>query len=457
MKNIVRNYINENRLIEYNQHIIIGVSGGADSICLFHILKSLQEEYNLNLTVAHINHGVRKEAKEDAKFVQSLCNKWEVPYKEHNCNITQLSKQQKLSEEVVGRNERYSFFEEIRIKYSGDRIAVAHTMNDQAETMLMRLIRGSGITGLGGIMAKRDVVIRPLLSVTREDVEGYCRDNGLEFKEDATNKMNIYTRNKLRLQVLPILKKEFNPKVIETVSQAATHLQDTEDYLEIQTKIAYESVVTKYKNGYSLDIASLLSFHQVIRSRVIRMVIEKRKGSLKDINYKNISDILELANKQSGKSVDVGEGIVAIREHGYIRIIKRVKVENYSLNLGIGVNTLAECNKKIELKLLDNSKSKQRYENTYTKNIDYDKINGSLKARNRRSGDKILLKNGSKKLKDFLIDEKVPKTSRDNIVVIADDTNVIWIVGYRLSSAYYTTDKTKHVLQIQVEDLSTLS
>ena len=457
MKDIVRNYINENKLIAHNQHIIIGVSGGADSICLFHILKSLQKEYNLKLTVAHINHGVRKEAKEDAKFVQSLCEEWGVHYKEHNCNIAQLSKQQKLSEEVVGRNERYGFFEEIRREYGGDKIAVAHTMNDQAETMLMRLIRGSGITGLGGIMAKRDIIIRPLLIISREDVESYCQDNGLEFKEDATNKMNIYTRNKLRLQVLPILKREFNPKVIESVSQAATQLQDTEDYLEMQTKVAYESVVTQYKNGYSVHIDSLLSFHKVIQSRVIRMAIENHKGSLKDISYQNINDVLGLAYRQSGRSIDIGEKLLAIREHGEIRIIKEIKTQSFSVELGFGLNKIVECNKKIELKLLDNGESKQRYENTYTKNIDYDKINGSLKVRNRQSGDKILLKNGSKKLKDFLIDEKVPKTSRDDIIVIADDINIIWIVGYRLSQAYYITDQTKHVLQIQIEDLSTLS
>ncbi|HHX63063.1 MAG TPA: tRNA lysidine(34) synthetase TilS [Epulopiscium sp.] len=455
MRNNVKQYINQNKLISRNQHIVIGVSGGADSICLFHILKSLQEEYNLKLTVAHINHGMRQEAAEDAAFVEALCVDWGVPYKEHQCHIVQLAKEQKISEEVVGRNERYQFFEKIRLEYNADKIAVAHTMNDQAETMLMRLIRGSGVTGLGAIMAQRDLIIRPLLMVSREDVEQYCHVNGLAFKEDITNKMAIYTRNKLRLQVLPILKKEFNPKIIEAVSQAAAQLQETESYLEIQTKLAYESMAHKYKKGYSIQIEPLLSFHPVIQSRIIRMAIENHVGDLKDINHQNIKDVLSLVEKQSGKSIHIGNQCVAIREHGYIRIINEEKPLAYSRNLALGINKIVECNKKVEMILLDNSKIKQRYQNTYTKNIDYDKISGNLQIRNRQVGDRILLKNGSKKLKDFFIDEKIPKTCRDDIIVIADQSNIIWVVGYRLSEEYYITEQTKHVLQIQINDLLT--
>lgn len=453
MINRVRQYSEENKLILRHQHIVVGVSGGADSICLLHILKTFQKEYNFKLTVAHVNHGMRQEAKEDAMFVKSLCEEWGLPYKEHHCNIVQLAKEQKLSEEVVGRNERYNFFEKIRIEYGADQIAVAHTMNDQAETMLMRLIRGSGVTGLGAIMAKRGRIIRPLLTMSREEVEDYCDKHGLAYKEDATNKMDIYTRNKLRLQVLPILKREFNPKVIEAVSQAATQLQETENYLEMQTLIAYQSVVEKYKNGYSIHIEMLQSFHQVIQSRIIRMVMEKHMGSLKDIHYKNISDILDLSYKQSGRSINIGKKSIAIREHGYIRVIKEEKVLGYSRNLALGSNEVVECDKKVRMILLDDSQIKQSYENTYTKNIDYDKISGNLQIRNRKPGDRILLKSGSKKLKDFFIDEKIPKTSRDNIIIIADKSNVIWIVGYRLSQAYYITDQTKHVLQIQIDDL----
>lgn len=455
MKNNVRRYIKENKLILHDQHIIIGVSGGADSICLFHILKSLQKDYNLKLTVAHINHGMRQEAKDDAKFVEELCREWGIPYKEHRCNIVQLAKEQKMSEEVVGRNERYRFFETIRARYKADKIAVAHTMNDQAETMLMRLIRGSGVTGLGAIMAKRDFIIRPLLMMSREEVETYCYANGLAFKEDLTNKMDIYTRNKLRLQVLPILKKEFNPKVIEAVSQAATQLQETENYLEIQTEEAYKLSVNQYEKGYSINIKALISFHKVIQSRIVRMAIENHKGNLKDISYTNVNDVLSLVDKQSGKSINLGEKSLAIREHGDIKIIKEEKTLGYNHNLDLGTNKIVECHKKVELISLDSGDIIQRYENTYTKNIDYDKINGSLQIRTRQAGDRIQLKGGSKKLKDFFIDEKVPKTCRDDIILIADQTNVIWVVGYRLSEAYYITDQTKHVLQIRMNDLST--
>ncbi|NLI90029.1 MAG: tRNA lysidine(34) synthetase TilS [Epulopiscium sp.] len=453
MKKTVVNYIKENKLIEQGESIVVGVSGGADSICLLHILKELRDKYEIQLIVAHINHGMRLEAKEDASFVRSICREWDIPYEEHNCNIVELSRKHKTSEEVVGRNERYNFFEETRLKYSADKIAVAHTMNDQAETMLMRLIRGSGVTGLGAIMAKRDFIIRPLLMISREQVEEYCKQNALDYREDSTNKMDIYTRNKLRLKVLPILKEDFNPNVIEVISQAADQLQETEDYLDIQTKEAYKKVVKKDQKGHGIHIKSFLSYHPVIQSRIIRMVIESNLGSLKDIKYKNINDIMELAHKQSGKSINIGMESIAIREHDHIRILEDKKTLSYSQELNIGINKVVECNKKVEMILVDDSKNKQRYENTYTKNIDYDKINGNLQIRNRKAGDKILLKNGSKKLKDFFIDEKIPKTYRDDVILIADDENVIWIVGYRLSEYYYITDETKCILQIQITDL----
>jgi len=451
----VRKYINKNKLICPGQHIVVGVSGGADSMCLLHILKSLEKEYKLQLTVAHINHGMRLEAKEDAAFVQETCEKWKIPFQEHRCNIVQLAKEKKCSEEVIGRNERYMFFEQVRKEYKADKIAVAHTMNDQAETLLMRLIRGSGITGLGAMMAKRDFVIRPLLMVSREEVEAYCQKHQIEFREDKTNKMDLYTRNKLRRHVLPLLKKDFNPNIIKTIAQTAFQLQETEQYLENQTKIAYQSLVEKHKNGYSIKIKPFLAYHLVIQGRVMRLVIANHIGSLKDIHYQNIQDTLDLFYKQSGKMISIDEKTVAIREHDSIRIIKVEKSLSCSYNLTVGMNEAVQYNKKIELILEDDGEIEQRRENTYTKKIDYDKISGNLQIRTRQPGDRILLKNGSKKLKDFFIDEKIPQTSRDRVLLIADGCNIIWVIGYRLSEAYYITNKTKKVLQIQIDDLLT--
>lgn len=453
MKNKVLNYIKKHKLIEMRDHIIVGVSGGADSMCLLHILKDIQKEYGLHLTVAHINHGIREEAKDDAAFVRGICRRWNIPYKEHRCNIEKIAKAKKCSEEEAGRDERYMFFEKVRIECGGDKISVAHTMNDQAETMLMRLIRGTGITGLGGIMSKRECIIRPLLAITREEVEDYCKEHNILFKEDITNQMDIYTRNKLRLQVLPMLKREFNPKIVESLALTSQQLQETEEYLEIQTKEVYKILVKRYKDGYSIPIVPFLQCHLVIQSRLIRKVIEKHIGTLKNVSHQNIYDILELFRKQSGKRIQVDKNTIAIREHLFVRIINNPESENYAYNLDIGVQQIKEWNKRIEISVLNNSEIRQTDENAYTKNIDYDKINGNVQIRNRRPGDKILFKNGSKKLKDFFIDEKIPKTSRDDVVLIADDENIIWVVGYRLSERYYITEKTKRILQIKITDL----
>ena len=448
----VKDCIKENKLICLKDHIVVGVSGGADSMCLLHILKSIQEEYDLDLTVAHINYGMRKEAKEDATFVEEMCEKWEIPYKEHSCNIVEIAKCTKRSEEEVGRNERYEFFEKVRKDNGDNKIAVAHTMNDQAETMLMRLIRGSGITGLGAMVAKRDIIIRPLLTVSREDVEAYCNQHHIEFKEDKTNKTDLYTRNRLRRHVLPMLKKDFNPKAVEAIAQAASQLQEVEQYLIQETQMAYQKVVSQDLKDYLIQIEPFLSYHPTIQGRVIRMVIEVYIGSLKNINYININDVLGLFHKQSGKMIHIGHQAVVMREHGYIRITKEKNKPKFSFNLAMGSNEVVQCNKKVELSPCDDSKSKQRHENAYTKNIDYDKISGNLQIRNRQPGDRILLKGGSKKLKDFFIDEKIPRTCRDDVLLIADNKNIIWVVGYRLSEAYYVTDKTKKVLEIQITD-----
>ena len=455
MINKVKTTIKKNKLIFPNEHIVVGVSGGADSMCLLHILQSLREEYKLQLTVAHINHGMRIEAKEDAAFVKGMCEKWDIPYKEHQCNIVQIAKDQRCSEEEAGRNERYWFFEEIRKTCGADKIAVAHTMNDQAETMLMRLIRGSGMTGLGAMMAKRDVVIRPLLLISREEVEAYCHQYDIAFKQDKTNEMDLYTRNRLRRHVLPMLKKDFNPRIIEAVAQTAFQLQEAEEYLVIQTQTAYQSVVTTDNKGYMIQIEPFLLYHLVIQRRIIRLVIDYYLGSLKNINYANVNDILELFYKQSGKMVDIGNQTIAIREHEHVRIMKQEKKSSFSVNLEIGTNAIVQCSKKVEISIYNDSKIKQRHENTYTKNIDYDKMSGNLQIRNRKQGDRILLKGGSKKLKDFFIDEKIPKSCRDDVILLADDKYVIWVVGYRLSEAYYITDKTKRILQIQIDDLLT--
>ena len=211
----------------------------------------------------------------------------------------------------------------------------------------------------------------------------------------------------------------------------------------------------KYKNGYSIKIKPFLSYHSVIQTRILRLVIANQTGSLKDIHYKNIQDIIELFYRQSGKMIFINQETMAIREHHFIRIIKVQKSSNFAYNLTIGFNEAIQYNKKIEIILQNDSKIEQRRENTYTKKIDYDKISGNLQIRTRQPGDRILLKNGSKKLKDFFIDEKIPRTSRDEVLLIADGSNIIWVVGYRLSEAYYITNQTKRVLQIKISDLTT--
>ena len=213
IENKVRKFIDKYDLIQSGDHLIAGVSGGADSMMLLHFLYTHQQEYAIQIIVAHVHHGIRQEAEEDARFVEEMAKKWELPYYRHNCHVKELAKLKGISEEEAGRIERYNFFISLSNPYS--KIVTAHTMNDQAETLLMRFFRGTDLRGLGGIAPQRDNIIRPLLSLQRKEIEAYCSYYGVAYQNDHTNFMPIYTRNKIRLECIPYIEKNINPNIVQ--------------------------------------------------------------------------------------------------------------------------------------------------------------------------------------------------------------------------------------------------
>lgn len=224
LKNKVLQTIKKYNLIKNGDKIVVGVSGGPDSICLLDILFNIKEDketkINFEIIVSHVNHMVREEAGEDEEFVKKFCETKNIKFESKRIDVVAISKKNKISTEEAGREERYKFFEEVRKKYECTKIATAHTKCDNAETVLMNIIRGTGIAGLKGIQAIRDdVFIKPLIEISREEVEKYCEDNLLEPRHDKTNDLNIYTRNKVRNILIPLIKKEFNPNIIETLDR----------------------------------------------------------------------------------------------------------------------------------------------------------------------------------------------------------------------------------------------
>ena len=304
LKDEVLKTIKEYNLIENGDKIVVGVSGGPDSICLVDILNEIKNDKKINfeLAICHINHLIREEAKEDEKFVEEYAKEKNIPFFSKEIDVASLAKKQKIGTEEAGRIARYAFFEEILQKINGTKIATAHTKNDNAETVLMNLLRGSGTAGLKGISPIRDnKYIKPLIKISREEIESYCEEQSLNPRYDKTNSENIYTRNKVRNILIPLIKKEFNPNIIDTIDRLSSLAKKENEYLEKTTNEKYEELLIKEeKNEIILNLKKFNIQDEVIKSRIIIYTIKRLMGTSQGIEKVHIDDIITLCKKNIG-------------------------------------------------------------------------------------------------------------------------------------------------------------
>lgn len=304
--------IKKYELIKDGDNIVVGVSGGPDSIALLNILINLKETIKFNIVVAHINHMIRTEAQEETKYVEQFCKQNKIDCYVKKENVEAIAKNNKIGTEEAGRNLRYSFFNEILAKINGNKIATAHTANDNAETVLMNIIRGSGISGLKGIEIKReDKYIRPLLETTRQEIEEYCNINKLNPKIDKTNKENIYTRNKVRNLLIPYIEKEFNPNIISTLNRLSELALNDNNYIEKIVEEEYKKILIEENIGniekeekndkfIILDLKKFNNEDLVIKNRLVLYTINKMLGNCQGIEKINIEDIIKLCKNNIG-------------------------------------------------------------------------------------------------------------------------------------------------------------
>lgn len=459
----IQNYVEENNMISMNDNVVIGVSGGADSICLLKVLIKMSDIYNLKLHVVHIHHGIRgDEADMDEEFVRDFCEKFSnIMYHSFEYDIPTLASESKVSEEEMGRIIRYKAFNEVMDKFKATKIAVAHNLNDNVETILFNLCRGTGISGLKGIINKNEALIRPLLCVTRDEIEEYLMCCKQQFRQDSTNFQEDYTRNKIRINVIPYLEKNINANVKEHINQLSKIALDTERFMESYTDKVFGKIVKEdldCQNKYIVDIEALNIEEYIIRQRILRQCIYKLVGKLKDISNIHIDDIIKLSDKNVGKHVNLPYGIMCKRGYNTLEMYSEKNVqhkENNVLYEEVKLNHeyyLEFYNKNIIFECLEYQKTMDIPRNNCTKWFDYDKINGVIALRNRQSGDKMKLnpEGTTKKLKDLMIDLKINKDERDSIPIVALGEDVLWLVGKRNSEAYRITDNTKKILQIRM-------
>ena len=311
----VYKFITKYNLIENGDRVVLGVSGGPDSICMLHILNKIKQKKLLDfeIVVCHINHGLRENAILDEEFVKNFCEKIGVQFFVKHADIKKESEEQKKGLEETGRIIRYNFFDEILQKTNSNKIAIAHNSNDKAETIIMNILRGAGPAGLIGIEAKNGKYIRPLIEITRESIEQYLKEQNIVARHDESNDENIYTRNKIRNIVLPFIKKEFNPNIINTIERLSDIIKEQEEYLELQTVKCYGDICLQELNlteNYKLnhennseiviDLKKFNSLETVIQKRIILYSIKKIFGTTKGIEKIHIEDIIKLCNNNIG-------------------------------------------------------------------------------------------------------------------------------------------------------------
>ena len=463
----VRKYIKDNKMIEKNDSVILGVSGGADSVCLYKMLLDLKDEYNLNMLVVHVHHGIRgEEADRDLDFVRKMCDKDGIFFELIRENVPEFAKKMGMSEEEAGRTVRYRAFGKIADKIYNEgknvKIAIAHNLNDNVETFIHNLCRGTGINGLAGIRAVSDKIIRPIMCLTRQEIEEYLCDNKFDFVNDSTNFAEEYTRNKIRNTVIPYLTENINEESVSHINNAALELRMVTECLNRQCDRLYEKVAGEQYDKIYIDLSQLEGEDEYIISMVIRRAIGQTAGRLKDISRIHINDVMELIHKQSGKYITLPYNIIARRE--YNKIV-----------LGIACDQVSRMEEEIfidgpgdylfggyhfDVQILDVEKSKiniNSYEESlknnqkmYTKCFDYDKINFTVCLRYRQTGDFLVVNsNGNKKkLKAYFVDEKVASGERNTIPLLCDGGHVMWVVGHRISEEYKVTSGTKRILVI---------
>lgn len=443
-------------MISQNDRIVIGVSGGPDSMALLHFLYYLCDKYSLYIHAAHLNHMLRgQESESDTGYVREFCNKLHIPCSIRYVDIDEMSKSMGLSLEEAGRKARYDFFMETAKEAGASKIALAHNMNDQAETILLRIMRGTGLEGLCGIKPVRDgVFIRPLIYTRRSEIEDYCEVNNINPRIDSTNLKPIYARNIVRLELIPYIKEKFNPNIENVLSSMAELMRCDDDFLKGYTSRIYEEIAIKSENKIDIDLIRLKNIHDSIKKRVLRMAVADIRGNLTGIENKHVSLIQSIIDLGfTGAAVELPGGIRAEISYNNIVISKGLNAlsKDFSYVLPVpGMVHIKEIGCTVQSEVLD-SNVNFKSGNKFIKYFDYDRIKGNLVIRPRREGDFIvpLGSSGRKKVKEIFIDSKVPRVERDKIPLVLCDGDIIWVVGYRTSDSYKIGTGTKKILKLE--------
>jgi tRNA(Ile)-lysidine synthase len=455
----VMNFIKENSMFEKGDKVIVAFSGGPDSTCLLYILNELKVELGITLLGAHLNHCLRGlESDKDEDYAKKTCENLNIDFYSKRVDIHRISREKNISCEMAGREVRYEFFEELMNKSNASKIALAHNANDQAETILMRIMRGTGIEGMVGIKPVRDkIYVRPILHISRSEVERYCKAYNIHPRIDKSNLETIYARNKVRLDLIPYIEENFNSDIINTINRLSDILKKDNDYLENISDSEYKKHCVIGDQMVIINKGAFLQ-HEAIVSRIIRRALFSVNHNLYNFEKIHIWNIIELQKNDTGKTTMLPQDIIAENCYGnihiHIHIHKKVsEVNNKEYLLKVNEkNFIQSLNRVVEIDVKSYLQFEEVKGNDFIVYFDNDKIEEPITLRYRKQGDKFtpLGMKGNKKLKDLFMDLKIHKDKRNEIPLICFGSDIAWVVGYRISEKFKVSKDTKNILQIRI-------
>jgi tRNA(Ile)-lysidine synthase len=444
-------------MLKPGDRVVISVSGGPDSVCLLSVLHALSAELKISLHIAHLDHMFRgKESEDEARFVDNLARKLGIPATIEHIDVPAFCSAHGLSPQVGAREVRYSFLNRVAQAKGAIRIATGHTATDQAETFLMRLLRGAGAAGLSAIPPVRGNIIRPLIESTRDEILEYLRAAGLTFVTDPSNAKSLYMRNRIRLELMPVLK-QYNPRIEETLASEAGLLRDEDEATALYLETVIQCILTKDKDVVTLMRDKFNALPLAFRRRIFRTSTATVGLKPSEMSLVQTDEALAfMTTSQSGRSLSLPRGLTLGREYDQF-IISAVHVaQNFSYMLTLpGTTIIPELGMAVETQLMEKRGISPAGENNlWQAMFDYDKISPFLTIRNRRPGDTFCpsgMGGRSKKLQDYLVNKKVPRRLRDSVPLLYSGADLIWVVGYRTDFRFLPGPDMKHALVVSVK------
>lgn len=455
-------YITQMNMICAGDRIVAGISGGADSVCLFYVLLELRKEIPFEFCVVHVNHGIREAAGEDEAYVSEICSENGIPFYCVKKNVPEIACRLRIGEEEAGRKVRYEAFTQVLEQvYGGDgKIAVAHTQNDRAETLLFHLFRGTGLSGLTGIAPVRQRVIRPLLCVNRSEIEAWLEKRRIGYRTDLTNDSDAYARNRIRHHILPYAEQELCHGVIEHINKTADLLDQAARYLNGQTQQAFAHTALCEGDEIRFDKEAWEKQDPYLRRSMVHEAFRRLTPAAKDITSLHVEQVCGLFEKQVGKKINLPYHILAVRNYEGVVLTKRTgthkEEQAISAMLTGPEGEISFAKYHISWRVFENTKGERILseipKNDFTKWFDYDKINQSIGFRYRKTADVLTVnsRGGTKTVKEYMINEKIPAQERGRIPLLAEENRILWIVGFRISEYYKISSQTKKIIEIQI-------